>query len=127
MTSNGKELRFMRRASKINKKLRIKRIIYTKGAIKPCASKERTFSAMCSNRLRYRLYCVKTAGMERYLVEVGGLGMRAGRDLGEDAAWAFGAYRRIVQGTVTPCTLCDVVEDLRDARALTNGVESARI
>ena len=93
----------------------------------PCVSRKRVFSAMLSNRLRYRLYRVEIAGAIRYLVEVSGLGMRVGCVLGEDAAWAFGAYRRIVRGTVTPCTLCDVVEDLRAARAPTNGVESARI
>ena len=63
-------------------------------------------------RTEYRLCILRFAGVQ-YFVEICRHKERAGAYLGEDAACAYSLFERLVQGTVTPCTLRDIVEDIR--------------
>ncbi len=58
--------------------------------------------------LRYRLLRDERG----YYIEVCYRGERAARFAGDDFLLAASAYVSIVRGTVTPCTLADVVSDL---------------
>ncbi len=62
----------------------------------------------------YRL-CVFRFAATQYYVEICRDGERAAAYLGEDASAAHALYARLVRGTVTPCTLCDIVQDARFA------------
>ncbi len=68
------------------------------------------------NDAYYRLYEVRRAGLRSYAVNVS-----YGRDsmfcrLGGSKAAACGLFDKIVDGFVTPATLCDVIADWECAR-----------
>ena len=60
---------------------------------------------------KYRLYEGSFASAQ-YYVEVTLENERSAAYLGEDAARAMSVYKTILDGTVTPCTLQSIVEDL---------------
>lgn len=66
---------------------------------------------VADNVARYRLYEGNFASAQ-YYVEVTFEEERSAAYLGEDATRAMTVYQTILGGTVTPCTLQAIVEDL---------------
>ncbi len=64
--------------------------------------------SVCGHALRYRLL----RDARGYYIEAGYRGESAVRFAGADFLLATSVYGKIVRGTVTPCTLADVVSDL---------------
>lgn len=65
--------------------------------------------------LTYRLYVVTGEALQHFCITVSMPGEESRVDVGSDLVRAVEYYSRIKGGTVTPCTLADVVEDLQYA------------
>ena len=63
---------------------------------------------------RYRL-CMSRFVHKEYYVEIFFAGERAAAALGEDYATAGAVFERLVCGVVTPCTLFDILQDIKNA------------
>ena len=66
--------------------------------------------ALADGEVIYQL-CVLELGADQLYARLCYRGEVAVAYLGEDAVFANTLYQRLVAGTVTPCTLCDVVRD----------------
>ena len=62
----------------------------------------------------YRL-CLSRFAQNEYYVEILFAGERAAASLGTDYADAGAVFERLVCGTVTPCTLFDILQDIKNA------------
>lgn len=63
--------------------------------------------------LRYRLFSICQKGKSAYFIQVILNGERCTKRLPCDGLTdARGLFRRLEQGTVTPCTLADILEDM---------------
>ncbi len=58
-------------------------------------------------------FCAFRFARAQYYAEITRDGARAAAYLGEDRTAAIALFERLVCGTVTPCTLCDIVADLQ--------------
>ena len=65
--------------------------------------------------VRYRLCASYFVGTE-YYIEIVLSGERAAAHLGTERATAQHLFEKIVSGTVTPCTLKDIVQDIKNAQ-----------
>ena len=63
--------------------------------------------------LLYQLLAERCMRQTRYLVSIELRGERAEAHLGEDLLRAWETYSKIVRGAVTPCSLREVLEDLK--------------
>ena len=64
---------------------------------------------------RYR-FCICRFARSEYYAEIVLGDERAAAHLGEDLAAAGRLFDLLVRGTVTPCTLCDIVQDIKNAQ-----------
>ena len=63
---------------------------------------------------RYR-FCLCRFAENEYYVEILFDGERAAASLGKDRLEADAVFERLVCGLVTPCTLSDIVQDIKNA------------
>ena len=63
---------------------------------------------------RYR-FCLCRFAENEYYVEILFAGERAAASLGKDRLEADTVFERLVCGLVTPCTLSDIVQDIKNA------------
>ncbi len=63
--------------------------------------------------LLYRFIAERCMRQTRYLISIELRGERADSYLGEDLLRAWEVYSKIVRGAVTPCSLREVLEDLK--------------
>lgn len=70
------------------------------------------FGGMC---LSYELHMVEGAACRRFRIRVAKAEEFSEGELGCDLFRAVEYYQRVVRGTVTPCTLEDVLQDLQYA------------
>ena len=66
---------------------------------------------VCGIELTYRLIAVQKAKGARFLIVVNSREEQAGAEIGHELFRAMELYRIIVDGSVTPCTLSDILED----------------
>ena len=64
--------------------------------------------------VRYR-FCTSRFAHPEYYAEIVLGNERAAAHLGEDYPTAQILFDRLVCGTVTPCTLCDIIADIKNA------------
>ncbi len=55
--------------------------------------------------------CVLELGVSQFYARLSYKSEQAVAYLGENALFAHALYERLMAGTVTPCTLCDIVRD----------------
>ena len=61
----------------------------------------------------YRLHAVEEGESSRFYISVVAPNEQCEVDAGSDLLRALGCYRRIVRGSVTPCTLSEIFQDIQ--------------
>ena len=64
--------------------------------------------------VRYR-FCLSRFAHNEYYVEILFEGERAAASLGKDYSNAGSLFEQLVRGLVTPCTLSDIIQDIKNA------------
>ncbi len=64
------------------------------------------------DEIYYRLFLIRGSGIRYYTINVTRGKESCSCRFGNDKNRAYDIYNKIVKNTVTPCTLCDIAEDL---------------